>query len=58
MKPETLVCLCMVQDSVTAPDKIRQRIATVAVVLSLLILLPTLPEAAENAGSVAPGLYL
>ncbi|CAL8466800.1 g6336 [Coccomyxa elongata] len=47
-----------IQDSVTAPDKIRQRIATVAVVLSLLILLPTLPEAAENAGSVAPGLYL
>ncbi|EIE26496.1 hypothetical protein COCSUDRAFT_46110 [Coccomyxa subellipsoidea C-169] len=47
-----------IQDSVTPPEPGRQRITWIAVLLSLLILLPMLPEAAENISSVAPGLYL
>ncbi len=48
----------MLQDSVTPPEPGRQRITWIAVLLSLLVLLPMLPEAAENVSSVAPGLYL
>ena len=46
------------QDSVTPPGKLRQRIAFFAGLLALLILLPMAPESAETVGSAPPSLYL
>jgi hypothetical protein len=47
-----------VQDSVTPPGLLRQRVAFFAGLLALLILLPMGPEAAETVSSTQPSLYL
>ena len=46
------------QDTVTPPGKLRQRLATVACLLAILILLPMGPEAAEPISSLPPSMYL
>ena len=50
--------LALLQDSVTPPGKLRQRLAFFAGLLALLILLPVIPESADTVSSAQQSLYL
>ena len=51
-------CFYALQDTVTTPGTLRQRLAIVASVLAILILLPMGPEAAEPVSNLPPSMYL